>query len=161
MATEDLFNFAPHVFNRIVVRRIGRQIKEAGTGCLNGFAHALDFVGSQIIHDDHISFLERRPQALADPSQKHLPIHRPLKEPRGASPAQADAGNHRGGLIMSVRNAPHRSLAFGRSCSQSAEFGGGPAFIDKHQSRDGFLGQLLMPLSPLFGDVGSVLFGGE
>lgn len=67
MAPKDLFDFAPHVFDRVVIRRIGRQIQEAGANCLDGLAHPLDFVSGQIIHDDHIACLERRRQSLNHP----------------------------------------------------------------------------------------------
>jgi hypothetical protein len=68
-------------------------------------------------HDHHIPFLERRHQALAYPSQKHLSIHGPLKEPGSTRAPQTDACDQSGGLIVSVRNAAHHSLAFGSACA--------------------------------------------
>ena len=56
------FHFAEALFDRIEVRRILRQISQMRPHRFDGLAHAGDFVGRKIIHDDGIATSKRRDQ---------------------------------------------------------------------------------------------------
>jgi hypothetical protein len=73
---------------------------------------------------------------------------------------QAEAGDERGGLIVPVRNARQQSLSAQCAASQASHLGVGAAFVHEDQSAHRLDGQLLMPVRPSFGHVGSVAFGG-
>ena len=94
------------------------------------------------------------------PRQKHLAIHGPFKQPRGASPVQAHGGNERAGLIMSVRNMGDEPFADRSASTQTGHLGVGPAFIHEHEPGGWLRRQLFVPVRPLFGHVGPVLLGG-
>jgi hypothetical protein len=49
------------------IRRVGRQVEEAGTGGEDGLAPAFDLVGSQIVENHDVARLQRRCQDVLDP----------------------------------------------------------------------------------------------
>ncbi len=51
-------DFAPHLFNRIQVRTVGRQISDRGFGCFNGFTDAAYFVAGKIVHHYNIALTQ-------------------------------------------------------------------------------------------------------
>jgi hypothetical protein len=53
VAAKHLFNLAPHRFDGIEVRRVGRQTEKPRTPRLDRFAYAADFVSREIIQDHH------------------------------------------------------------------------------------------------------------
>ena len=55
VSAQDLLDLAPHRFDRVEVRRIGRQIEQPGTGGFDGLAHAPDFMRAQVVQDHHIA----------------------------------------------------------------------------------------------------------
>ncbi len=86
---QDLFHLAPQVFNGIEVLEIGRQIQQPGTVGFNGFAPPPNhLVRRQIVQDHQSSVWSVVHQALPNPGQKHLSVHRPFKQPRSVSLAQ-------------------------------------------------------------------------
>jgi hypothetical protein len=58
-------------------------------------------------------------------------------------------------------DARQQSLAPQRAAPQARHLGVGSAFVYKHQMGRGFGRQLFMPVRPFFGDVGTLLFGGD
>ena len=112
-APQQLFDLAPHVFNRVKVWRIRRQIPQPGTGGRDRLANPNYLVGGQFIQNYQSWRLQCGPQALAHPCEKHLAIHGPVKQLRSARSAQTHGGDERADLIMSGRN-------MGRSLSPTA-----------------------------------------
>jgi len=59
------------------------------TSVLDAFAHAFDFAGGEIIHDDAIVGFKLGDEDLAHISQERNAIHRPVESKRGGKAAQA------------------------------------------------------------------------
>ena len=55
VTAEDLLDLAPHRFDGIEVRRIGRQIQKPGSCGLDRFANSPDFVRGQIVQDHQVA----------------------------------------------------------------------------------------------------------
>jgi hypothetical protein len=161
VAAQDLFDLAPHGLDGIEIGRIRRQVQEPGTGRFQGLADSPDFVRGQIVHDHQVAGFEARHQPLLHPSQKHFSVHRTFKQPRGAGALQANAGDQGAGLIPSVGDMRPQPFAAQGAAAQARHLGVGAAFVHEHQMGGGFDGQLLMPARPFFGDVRTLLFGGD
>ena len=159
-AFENLLHLAPPVFDRVDIRRIGRQVFNAGYCRCNGLLDARHFVRCQVIHHDDVSWSERWNQPFFHPGQEQLPIHRAIEEPRGLRPALSEGGNQCGCLIVSVRHGANQSLANGAAATTAGHLCVGAAFIQKYQAAGWNCSQLLRPLSSGFGHVGSGLLGG-
>jgi hypothetical protein len=161
VAAQDLFDLAPHGLDGIEVRRIRRQIQQPGAGGGKGFPDSPDFVRGQIIQNHHLTGAQGGCKSLCHPSQKHFAVHGPFKKPRSAGTLQTNAGDQGARLIVSVRNARQESLPTLRTAPQARHLGVGSAFVHKHQMGRELGRQLLMPVRPFFGDVGTLLFGGD
>jgi len=161
VAAQDLFDLAPHGLDGIEVRRIGRQIQQPGAGGGKSFPDSPDFVRGQIVQNHHLAGAQGGCEPLGHPSQKHFAVHGAFKKPRSAGTLQTNAGDQGAGLIMPVRDARQESLPTPRSAPQARHLGVGSAFVHKHQMGRELGRQLLMPARPFFGDVGTLLFGGD
>jgi len=160
VAAQDLFDLAPHRLDGIEVRRIGRQIQQPGADGCKSFPDSPDFVRGQIIQNHHLARAQGGREPLCHPSQKHFAVHGPFKKPRSAGTLQTNAGDQRARLIVSVRDARQESLPTPRAAPQARHLGVGSAFVHKHQMGCELGRQLLMPVRPFVGDVGTFLFGG-
>jgi hypothetical protein len=77
---QESFEFGEGHFDGIEVGRIWREIEEDCAGGLDEGAHLGDLVGGQVVHDDEVAGSERRDQALLQPGQKDVAIHRPVED---------------------------------------------------------------------------------
>ena len=71
-AAQQRFDLAPHLFNRIEVRRVGGQEECFGTCGFDEFESRIAFVGSQIVHDDQIAGQQRKQEVY--PAENHEPM---------------------------------------------------------------------------------------
>src|SRR5215211_119149 len=78
----------------VKVRRIGRQAEEPRAPRCQQLFHPGDLVGRQIIPPYDIPWVQGRTQDLAHPAVKNLPVDRPIDDPRGIEPVQAQGCNH-------------------------------------------------------------------
>src|SRR6202163_1115942 len=78
--TQLRFHFAEALFDWIEVRRILRQISQARAYRFDCLAHAGDFVGRKIIHDDGIATSKRRCQTLFNIGDEGWSVHRPVED---------------------------------------------------------------------------------
>ncbi len=53
-----LFDFAPHFFDRVEARRLGRQKQHTGSRLFNQGEGFLVLVWSQVVHDHDVTFLQ-------------------------------------------------------------------------------------------------------
>src|SRR5215813_4835959 len=73
--TQEGFEHAVGILDRVEVRRIRRQIAQGCTGGFDCFAYACDPVSGDIIHYDNVAALKRWHQALLDISHKDCSVH--------------------------------------------------------------------------------------
>jgi hypothetical protein len=69
-----LFEFGPGLFDRIEVRRVGRQVEQRCTASLDPVAYALDLVGAEVVHDYHVARPQLRAKHVVQVSQEDLAV---------------------------------------------------------------------------------------
>lgn len=77
-----------HVFDRVQVGAVGRQIEDAGAGCADGLGDACDLVRREVVHDHNVTGLELGSKELADISEKRLPVIGPSSTSGAMMPAE-------------------------------------------------------------------------
>ena len=69
-----LFEFGPGLFDRIEVRRVGRQIEQGCPASLDTLAHAVDLVSAEIVHHEHMTGAQFWAEHVVEISEEHLAI---------------------------------------------------------------------------------------
>jgi len=71
---QQLFELGPCLFDGVQVRRVRRQVEQLGSCRFNSFAHSLDLVRTEIVHDHHVANAQFRAQDLIQIGQEYLSI---------------------------------------------------------------------------------------
>lgn len=114
----------------------------------------------EIVHNHDVTTSKLRNEYLLNVSKESLPVGRAVEHSRGECSPQADSGDYRAGLPVSVRHFGHQTLADRRSPPQASQVALGSAFVNKHKLIDVYAFELPVPSSPQRLDVGAVLLGG-
>ena len=148
-------------FDRVEVRRIGRQEPQLGLGRFDGFAYVFAFVRTQIVHDDDVAGRQRGDQNLFDIGLEPIAVHRPVQHHRRGQAADAQARREGGDFPMPVRDLAFETLASRASPARARHVGGAPGFIDEHQLAWIEPGLLGAPGLPRGRYVGTILLAGQ
>ena len=156
---EQRFEFGKPQFNRIEVRAVRREIAERRADAFDTFAHAIDLVRRQVIHHDHIAWLEGWHQELIEVGEKTLAVHGSIKEAGRRQAVDAQPGDKRArlpmvvrGVIVDPRAPPTTPIAAEHVCRHAT-------FIEKHQARELNARRVDGPLPASRHDVRPILFG--
>jgi len=87
----------------------------------------------EVIHDDHISGVQRRAQDLADIGPENLRICGPLDGHAGGGTVQADRADHGRGLPMALRTWGVDPLTPQGAPAQAGQIGFGTRFVQENQ----------------------------
>jgi hypothetical protein len=118
----------------IKVRRILRQVSEAGANAADCLFHAGNLMEGDIVGYDNISTLERRRQTLLYVSQKCLAVHRPFNEHRGDDASLTQASNERHRLPVPHGRVRDQAFAAGAPAVKAHHIGGHRRFVDKYEA---------------------------
>jgi hypothetical protein len=121
------------LFDRVEVRRIGRQIDCHSVRGLNRLRDASDFVGCEVIHEDDVTAVERRGQTSFNIGAEDLSIERTIDHEGGHDCVMAQAGYQSDRLPMAMRNQADQTFTAGTTAVQPHHVGAGGRFINKHQ----------------------------
>ncbi len=146
-AAKDGLELREGHFDRVEVRRIGREVSQFGAGSLDRLSHAMHFMGWQIVHDHGLARRQCRGQNLFDVGQEGITIHPPLQQHRRGQPVDAQASDKSRGHPMAMRDARHASLTFRCASAQPRYLGGGTGLIDEDKPRRIQVELLLEPTS--------------
>ena len=152
--------FGEGELDRVEVGRIGRQLEQAGAGCLDGVADAGDLVRGEIVHDDDVARPQRRRQAAADVGAEDGAGHRPIDDEGGGEAAGAPCGDERRPLPMAVGHLADQPPAAAAAAPRARHVGGGGGFVDENQPlriKPRLTGP---PRAPRRGHVRPILLGG-
>lgn len=117
--------------DRVEVRAVGRQVKDAGADSGDGLSDAGDLVRREVVHDDYVAKRERRRQELLDVGAESGAGHRPVENERSREAGPAQAGHKGRGAPMAVRSGVDKAIAF-RTPAVAADHGGGYSrLVDK------------------------------
>jgi len=103
--SQALFDLAPHLFNRVQVRRVGWQEPDRCPGLLNQSQGGVVLVGREVVHDDHVTRSQRRTQHFPHIALEHFRVRSPFNRHAGGRTIQPDGGQHRGGLPVAAGRA--------------------------------------------------------
>ncbi len=81
---QELLELGPCLFDGVQIRRVGRQLENAGPGGLDGFTNTGDLVGGKVIEDHDIPLYQDRCKELADIGEESLAVMGPSST-RGAT----------------------------------------------------------------------------
>ena len=94
-ASQSRFALRPTGLDRVEVGRRRRQReKSCPSGCAQRF-DARDFMGREMIPEHEVAWLQRRTQDSAAPTEKDVPIDRPIDDPRRVEPLKAQRREQR------------------------------------------------------------------
>lgn len=129
-----VFDFGESLFDGVEVRGIGRQEPEPCTGGIDGGAHGLGFMASEIVHDDNVSGLERPDELLFHIGQEARTVDRAVEDARRGHPVASKRGNEGHGAPMAMRCEAAQTLALHRPAAQGSHVGLDPCLVDEHQT---------------------------
>jgi hypothetical protein len=82
----------------VEIGTIGRQVKQRGTGALDGGAHGLALVGAEIVHDDDVADRQGGDEELLDIGLERQPVDRAVDHAGGGDGVAAQGGQEGAGL---------------------------------------------------------------
>ena len=72
--SEALLEFAPCLFDRVEVRRVGRQVEQRSPARLDPLAYAVDLVGAEVVHDDDMTWPQLGAQHLIEVGEEDFTV---------------------------------------------------------------------------------------
>src|SRR4051794_25864747 len=130
--SEQLFQLCEELLDRVQVRRVGWQIRQARACCLDRFLHAFHLVDRKTVHQNRLPRLEFRRQHLLDVNPERVTVHGTIDYERCDDPTCREVrhdgrdlrkrllwtaffGFARGGMIAGLAAATAMSWSHGRS----------------------------------------------
>ena len=92
-ASEQGLELGEGQLDRVQIRRVRRQIEEAGALGLDGVADAIDLVGLEVIHHHEVAGSEGRRQHLGDVGQEAHAVDRAVEDARCGEAVVAQRGD--------------------------------------------------------------------
>jgi len=118
-------------------------------------------VTTEIVHDDDVTFAQRRHKHRGDVGAKGLAIDRPLQKPGRIDPIEAQRSDKSHGLPASLRGLSGQALAAESPAAQRGHVGLGPGLVDEDQALRLDATLILCPLRASPRHVGTIAFGGH
>jgi hypothetical protein len=132
------FDFRPAQFNRVEVRRIGRQELQASAPGFNQLADRLAGVSRQVIQHHDVTPTQGREQLSPHIGFKGDAIHGTFQDPRGANSLPAQRGKQSVMRSRIARRGFDDSLPRRRATEQAGQAQICSTFIDKFQAFNQF-----------------------
>jgi len=109
-APQDGLDLRPDQFNRVEVRRVRWQVEQVGTARTDQLFQPSDLVSGQIVHEQNITGLEGRNNALLDITIKDRTIDRPRQHQGCGDPGPAHHRQGRGLWSRGLGHTVHHAL---------------------------------------------------
>lgn len=100
-----------NLFDRIEVGRVGWQEQKMGAGGSDRGANGFTLVAAEIVDDDDVAWCEGRRQDLLDVGGKALAVDRTIENARRVDAIDAQGGDERHRLPVTVRHLAEQALA--------------------------------------------------
>jgi len=140
-----LFDLCPALFNRVKVRRVRRQVTEGGAGLFNEFPDTIDFMGSQIVHDDQLTGLQLRTQDVLEISPEDIAVGGRFDRHRSHPAGNTNRSQHCQCPPASGRNSFFDARAVQRTSITPRHFRGDAALVNEDELRGIDLSGFLLP----------------
>lgn len=157
---EGGFDFAPHFFDRVEIRGVGREEEHLGSGLGNEFERWFTLVRREVVHDDEVARPEGGTEDFGNVGAEDFGVGRSGDAHASCGAVQANGGDHGGGLPMAAGGAGVTANAARGAPAQAGHVRLGTTFIEEDEPRriEAALPPPPLPARP--GDVGPVLFTG-
>ena len=155
-----LFDLGPAFFDRVEVRRVGRQVTECCAGLFNEFPYAVHFVRSEIVHDDQLTGLQLWTKNVFQISPEDIAIGGCFDGHRCYPAGNGDRSQHRQGSPAAGRNSFLDARAAQRPSITPRHFRRDAALVDEDELRRIDLPGFLLPELALCFDPVTVPLGG-
>ena len=155
-----LFDLCPALFDRVKVRRVGWQVTKCGSGSFDEVAYAVDFVRSEVIHDDQLTGLQLRTQDVFEVSSEDVTIGGRFDRHRSHPSGNADRSQYGQCPPASGRNSFFNARPVQRTSVTPRHFRGDAALVNEDELRRIDLSGFLLPEPALAFDSLTVLLGG-
>ena len=110
------------------------KIEQPRPDRLDGRAHACALVAAQIVHHDDVASFQSRREELRDIGLEAVAVDRAVERHRRDHSRQAQRGDERRGLPVSVRNAAAQSFASRSAATAARHVGRSPCLVEAHVS---------------------------
>ena len=157
--TQLLFDLRPAFFDRVEVRRVGRQVTERGAGLFDEFPHTVHFVRSQIVHDDQLTGLQLWTQDVFQISAEDIAVGGCFDGHRSYPTGNTDRAQHGQCSPAAGRNSFFDARPVQRTSITPRHFRGDAALVDEDELRRIDLPGFLLPEPALRFDSFAVLLG--
>jgi hypothetical protein len=157
---DDRLELREAEFDRIEIGAVRRQIQQRGARPLDRLSHARDFVGTEIVRNNHVAGAQGRDEDLFDVREEARPVDRAVEDPGGGEPGDAKGGEERTGFP-----APERRVVVDAHAPRGApvtpeQIRGDARFVEKDQVRQIPRRRLTLPVGSGDGDVRLVVLAG-
>ena len=159
--SHPVLDLCESLFDRVEVRRVGRQEPEPGPGGPDHLPHGGRLVGSEVVHDDDIAGLEHGHELLLDIGAEALAVDRPVEHARRGEPVEAQRAQEGQRAPVAVRGEAAQALASRPPAPQRRHIGLDPGFVDEDQLARIEIGLNGVPALSPTGDVGARLLKRE
>ena len=156
-----MLELGEHLFDRVQVGRVWRQVEQLGLGGADGLADGRAFVAGEVVHDHDVAWCEGRHKELLDPFSKAGPVDGLIEDARRIDPVTAQRGDEGHGAPMAIGHLGVQPLAFGCPASERGHVGLGPRLVDEDEMPGVKSPLILAPLRAPPCDLGAELFGGK
>lgn len=151
------FQLGEHHFDRVEVRAVGRQEQEMCAAFADCCPCGRALVASQIVQDDDIACLQRRNEALPDPSGERSTIDGPVEHTGCDDAVSAQPGQKGQGLPVTMRNPGDQRLPALAPATGAGHVGLDPGFVDEDKPFRIKAMLVRLPARPEPGNLRSVL----
>ena len=149
-----------HHFDWIEVGRVGRQVKQPCAGGFDDCAHAADFMGRQIVHDNGVALSQGGRQALLQPGHEDRAVHRAIDNEGRCDGIIAQSSHKSCRFPVTMRHVADQPPPLFAAAPQPRHLSVCPGFIDKNQLVGIKRRLRLFPFVARPGDVCPVLLAG-
>lgn len=153
------FELGEHLFDRVEIWTVRRQIDQAGSGCFDDLANANDFMAGQVVHDDHVAWPERWRQELFCPSAEDFTVHRPVECHGRIEAITAQCCDEGGCPPVTIWGFGEEPLADGTTAIAAHHVGGEAGLVDEDEACNVEGRLFLAPAVTRRLDVRPILFG--
>ena len=156
-----VFELGEHLLDRVQIRRVGRQEEELGADRSQGGAYGSTLVAAEVVHDDDVSVLECRDEALLDVGKEAAAIDRSVEDARCRDPVVSKCRQEGHGGPATVRHFCVERLAASVPAASAGHVGLGPSLVDEDQAPGIDARLVLLPPGATPGDIRPILLAGE
>lgn len=154
------FELGESLLDRIEIGRVGRKIAHGCADGRNRFAHALDLVGSQVVHKNNVTLRKRWGENLLDIGNERSPVHGAVNDVRCSDAIDAQSSDERQRFPVAMRHLRNESLTTRGATVVTDHLRRDRGLVDEDEALRFESGLLSFQIGACSGDIRTILLGG-